>query len=294
MEETKMLDSISNQEILTTKAWQFDTELVPLQIENGTIVDTHKALIRTDTEEVLAVHGNGYQIISHDDVVNSTYDAIKRADISNDFNFKVTDYENGRKLKIDIIFPDLTIEPQVGDYVRFQGLVYNSYDATWALSQAARGLRLWCDNGCTTPDTISHQRTKHTKNGAIGLDSGAYLFKQGLENFFNNKEKWQSYANIRINPLQAEGFFKEELVKSNRKYKDHNEFNKKQLENLLSIHQQQNDQLGWTLWALYNTMTYWATHTDDCAMPENTRRNRSALIAKAMRSNHWRIYENSN
>ena len=162
------------------------------------------------------------------------------------------------------------------------------------MSQAARGLRLWCDNGCTTPDTISHQRTKHTKNGAIGLDSGAYLFKQGLENFFNNKEKWQSYANIRINPLQAEGFFKEELVKSNRKYKNHNEFNKKQLEYLLSIHQQQNDQLGWTLWALYNTMTYWATHTDDCAMPENTRRNRSALIAKAMRSNHWRTYENSN
>ena len=294
MEETKMLDSISNQEILTTKAWQFDTELVPLQIENGTIVNTHKALIRTDTEEVLAVHGNGYQIISHDDVVNSTYDAIKRADISNDFNFKVTDYENGRKLKIDIIFPDLTIEPQVGDYVRFQGLVYNSYDATWALSQAARGLRLWCDNGCTTPDTISHQRTKHTKNGAIGLDSGAYLFKQGLENFFNNKEKWKSYCSIPIMPGQAESFFKKHLVKSYRKYKDHNDFNKKQLENLMRIQTHQMHELGGTLWALYNTMTHWATHTDDCAMPENSRRNRSAQIAQAMRSDTWRNYENSN
>ena len=83
-----MLDTL-NQQSYPTENWQFDTELVPLQIENGTIVNSHKALIRTDTEEVLAVHGNGYHIISHDDVVNSTYDALKQADISSDYEFKV-------------------------------------------------------------------------------------------------------------------------------------------------------------------------------------------------------------
>ena len=284
-----MLDTL-NQGSNPTENWQFDTELVPLQIENGTIVNSHKALIRTDTEEVLAVHGNGYHIISHDDVVNSTYDAIKQADISSDYEFKVTDYDSGRKLKIDIIFPNLIVEPIVGDHIRFQTQVFNSYDASWSLSQQTKAFRLWCMNGCTTPDTISHQRTKHTKNGSLGLDAGASLMKQGLEQFFNDKDMWASYTKQPMNWTTVIDFFKYNLIKTKHRYTDHMEFNKKQLNNLISIHDEQVNHLGHTAWAAYNTMTQWATHTSDCAVPENAQRQRSDQIAKAMRSDDWQTF----
>ena len=270
--------------------WDFDTELVPMTTANGSEIRSHKALIRTDTEEVLAVHGNGYHIISHDDVVNSTYDAIKQADISSDYEFKVTDYDSGRKLKIDIIFPNLIVEPIVGDHIRFQTQVFNSYDASWSLSQQTKAFRLWCMNGCTTPDTISHQRTKHTKNGSLGLDAGASLMKQGLEQFFNDKDMWASYTKQPMNWSTVESFFKKNLVKTAHRYRDHNEFNKKQLDNLLSIHGEQVNYLGHTAWAAYNTMTQWATHTGDCAVPENAQRQRSDQIAKAMRSDDWQTF----
>jgi hypothetical protein len=287
-----MLDTL-NQQSYPTENWQFDTELVPLQIENGTIVNSHKALIRTDTEEVLAVHGNGYHIISHDDVVNSTYDALKQADISSDYEFKVIDYDNGRKLKIDIIFPNLIVEPVVGDHIRFQTQVFNSYDASWSLSQQAKAFRLWCMNGCTTPDTISHQRTKHTKNGSLGLDAGASLMKQGLEQFYNDKDMWTAYTKQPITWDAVENFFKETLTRTSRRYRKHNEFNKRQLENLLSIHHDQVNHLGHNAWAAYNTMTQWATHTGDCAVPENAQRQRSDAVAKAMRSDIWRTLTNA-
>ena len=270
--------------------WEFDTELVPMTTENGSEIRSHKALIRTDTEEVLAVHGNGYHIISHDDVVNSTYDAIKQADISSDYEFKVTDYHNGRKLKIDIIFPNLIVEPVVGDDVRFQIQTYNSYDASWALSQSAKAFRLWCMNGCTTPNTISHQRTKHTKNGSLGLDASASLMKQGLEQFFNDKDMWASYTKQPMNWTTVIDFFKYNLIKTKHRYTDHMEFNKKQLNNLISIHDDQVNHLGHTAWAAYNTMTQWATHTSDCAVPENAQRQRSDAVAKAMRSKDWKTY----
>jgi len=287
-----MLDTL-NQQSYPTKNWQFDTELVPLQIENGTIVNSHKALIRTDTEEVLAVHGNGYHIISHDDVVNSTYDALKQADISSDYEFKVIDYDNGRKLKIDIIFPNLIVEPVVGDHIRFQTQVFNSYDASWSLSQQAKAFRLWCMNGCTTPDTISHQRTKHTKNGSLGLDAGASLMKQGLEQFYNDKDMWTAYTKQPMYWNTVEDFFKKNLVRTSRRYRQHDEFNKRQLENLLSIHHDQVNHLGHNAWAAYNTMTQWATHTGDCAVPENAQRQRSDAVAKAMRSDTWRTLTNA-
>lgn len=288
-----MLDSIAVLSSNSPENWSFNTELVPLQIENGTIVNSHKALIRTDTEEVLAVHGNGYHIISHDDVVNSTYDAVKQADISNDYNFQITDYDNGRKLKIDIIFPDLIVQPVVGDDVRFQIQVYNSYDASWSLSQQAKAFRLWCENGCTTPNTISHQRTKHTKNGSLGLDAGANLMRQGFRQFFNDKNMWTSYTKQPMSWSTVENFFKNNLVKTTHRYKDHNEFNKKQLDNLLSIHGEQVNHLGHNAWAAYNTMTQWATHTQECAVPENAQRQRSDQIAKAMRSDTWRTLTNA-
>ena len=37
-------------------------------------------------------------------------------------------------------------------------------------------------------------------------------------------------------------------------------------------------------------MTQWATHTSDCAVPENAQRQRSDQIAKAMRSDDWKTF----
>lgn len=274
-------------------SWNFDTSWQTIFTESGSKIDSHRALMNDRTDQILAVHGNGYHVISHDDVVNSTYDAVKKADITNDYNFKITDYDNGRKLKIDIIFPDLIVEPVVGDHIRFQTQVFNSYDASWSLSQQAKAFRLWCMNGCTTPNTISHQRTKHTKNGSLGLDLSADLMRQGVRQFFNDKNMWTEYTKQPMTWNTVEDFFKKNLVRTSRRYRQHDEFNKRQLENLLSIHHDQVNHLGHNAWAAYNTMTQWATHTGDCAVPENAQRQRSDAVAKAMRSDTWRTLTNA-
>ena len=289
------LDTSTQAQVPDTKcenvnSWNFDTSWQTLFTESGSKIDSHRALVNDRTDKILAVHGNGYHVITHDDVVNSTYDAVKQANITNDYNFKITDYDNGRKLKIDIIFPDLIVQPMLDDHIRFQIQVYNSYDASWALSQSAKAFRLWCMNGCTTPDTVSHQRTKHTKNGSLGLDTSADLMRQGVRQFFNDKNMWATYTKQPMNWSTVESFFKKELVKTSHRYRDHNEFNKKQLDNLLSIHGDQVNHLGHTAWAAYNTMTQWATHTSDCAVPENAQRQRSDQIAKAMRSDDWKTF----
>ena len=59
------------------------------------------------------------------------------------------------------------------------------------------------------------------------------------------------------------------------------------MENLLRIWDNEKKQLGGNQWALYNTLTEWATHTDHLGNPENARRLRENEIAKAMDSTRW-------
>ena len=58
-----------------------------------------RCIVRTDTNQVLGVHGSKYKAVKHDDVVNSVFDAVDAAGISNDYNHMIKTYDNGAKLK---------------------------------------------------------------------------------------------------------------------------------------------------------------------------------------------------
>ena len=64
--------------------------------------------------------------------------------------------------------------------------------------------------------------------------------------------------------------------------------NERQLENLLGLWGDEQRHLGPNKWALYNTLTHWATHTQDMRSPHTARHNREAIITSAMRSSAWK------
>ena len=121
----------------TENNWNFETIKEPVLRPNGQEVPNLFNLVRTDTDEVLHTHRNSYTVLPHDDVVNSTYDSIKAANISDDFDFKVDCLDSGRKMKIEVLFNDLVTEPSVGDHVKFRIRAYNSYDGSWAFQTSA-------------------------------------------------------------------------------------------------------------------------------------------------------------
>lgn len=238
-----------------------------------------RAIVRTDTNQVMGVHGSKYKAIKHDDVVNSVFDAVKNANITTDYNHKIEVFEDGKKLRGTIDFPDLVIEPSVGDHVHFQVVFFNSYDGSWAFGQQAQGLRLWCLNGCTSPDTVAKTVAKHTTN--VNVRSSAAKIQVGLDAFFNSKDMYQQWMRERINFNDAEQFFKHTLchVRSNTSKLKHNE---KQLDRLMACYNYNSKQLGDNKWALYNAMTEWATHTNESRSPATTRRLRENQVAKAV------------
>lgn len=270
---------------MTTNEWEFPIETQPVFDQFGNEISGSKCIMRTDTNQVLGVHGSRYKAVPHDDVVNSILDGVKQADLSQDYTVDVTVLEDGRKLRGHILFNDLTIEPAVGDYTKFKIDFFNSYDASWSFSQAASGLRLWCLNGCTTPDAVARSRYKHTSS--INVEGSANKMILGLEHFMSRKEVWQSWMKTEVTDIMAETFFKRTVAKSFTRQQQVTKTNERQLEKLLEIWSNESRSLNKNKWALYNCLTYWATHTSDLKSPHTAQYNREALVAAAMKSKEW-------
>ena len=245
-----------------------------------------KTLVRTDGEkdEVLHVCRDTYTMLSHDDVVNSTYDAVKKANISNDFEFEVRCVNSGRQLEVEVLFNDLIIEPKKNDHIKYRIRAYNSLDGSFAYQTTADAMRLFCMNGCTTPDAISKVWARHTSQ--ISTEGGSAKIVRGLENFHNQKDVYQAWAKHKIARDDAERFIKKCVVARSSKTSEE-KHNQKQLETLMGQLDTEFKTLNKTKWALYNCLTHWATHTKETASPIRTTRHRENVIAKAMKTDMW-------
>lgn len=273
-------------DFLNAADWNFAVEERPLNVDGIGEIEGYKALVRADTNTVLKVHPNTYKVVSHDDVVNAQYDAIKKANVSSDFDFNVTCLDDGRKLKVDVLFNDLTIEPQKGDFTKFRATAFNSYDGSWALQNQADGFRLICLNGMVSPALISRVWQRHTSN--ISVQSASEQIKRSLEVFMNQREIWASYSKQKVKRDAVEDFLKRTVTYVSTKSSD-DVHNKKQLNTLLGQFDKEVSVLGSNKWALYNAMTNWSTHTQESSQPEVTSRWREKKVVEAMASKAWTL-----
>lgn len=277
---------------LVEDCWSFPVETRDLLVKNGTFISESipvpesmaRCIVRTDTNDVLGVHGSKYKAIKHDDVVNSVMDAVKQADISKDYDTKIEVFDNGAKLRGIIDFNDLTVEPSVGDYIKFRVQFFNSYDSSWAFQQQAFGCRLWCDNGCWDADTVANTWAKHTTN--VNVEGSAAKIQAGLEAFLNTPEKYKAWMATPVDDDLAESFFKNTVCRVPNKTSTF-KWNEKQLERLMGYWFADKAKLGNNKWALYNALTYWASHTDESNSPANTQRLRENQLSKIFKFSSW-------
>jgi hypothetical protein len=271
--------------------WNFDVETYDLKVRklfgDEIVVPPNmaQAVVRTDTNQILGVHTDKYKIIKHDDVVNSVMDSIQSANLSHDYTVDVQVLDDGRKLKGEILFNDITIQPQKDDYIKFRVPFYNSYDGSWSFSVTCDGIRLWCLNGCTTPDTITKSVSKHT--ASANVTSSTTKIQRGFEMFLQSEDKYRNYTNIDISNTLASNVFRKLSKLPTVDANNRNKFNEKQMDKLRTQWRYEKAELGSNAWALYNTLTHWATHTSEYKQPATTTRNRENQLAKLFKNDEW-------
>ena len=268
--------------------YDFDVQWEPMLRPNGEIHPRRRALVRTDTQEVLGDHGLGYQILKNADLVEATLDAVEASGVSKDWSYEIETLENGAKMRGTIVFNDLHVEPAKGDFIQLQGQFVNSYDGEWAYQQSTDAKRLACLNGMVTEHSVSKSFRKHTSN--IDVKASAAKIKLGVEHFFDNREVWQSYTSRKENMEQAEAFIRSHVAQR-WTYTGKQKTNETQVEKLMQIANTEARNLGPTKWAFYNCLTYWSSHVDaeKVANPLDVQRKREATVGKAMKTKAWEL-----
>lgn len=215
------------------------------------------AVVNTDTGKPLGIHTNSYKLVSHEEVYHAVIDAVEESNISKDFKVNFGTMRTGAQFRGEVIFDDLVIEPVKDDIIKYRLRFWNSYDGSLSIGIMCDGLRLWCLNGCTTPDTIAGYRAKHTSN--INIKAMGKSIGHSLDMFHNNRDVYKLMADTHLSYAEMEhnlmNFCRYTTAsgKVRLNMKRYTEV-KECIDNNIKL-------LGDNLWALYNGLTQWATHT---------------------------------
>ena len=205
----------------------------------------------------------------------------------------VTDFqvfENGKKMKAEIRFPQEIIEPKVGDISQFRILDYDSLDMSWKWGISYLAFRLWCSNGCSSETFNVHWTKMHTAQ--ISNDENQQLVMTRIANcikeFRDNEKRFERWTRTGANEDAALAVFKGTLAKYSGEYKQP-KVSKPKMEELKKLLYKNTHETGWTVWAVYQAATEWASHFETKGKTYNIARDRQAQVAKMLNSNPWKL-----
>lgn len=150
-------------------AYNFPVEVTPVQalvkVPEGITLDVaapkYRAVVRTDSNEVLGVVSNKYELLKHETVIDGFRNALKGVEVEE----KIHVLKNGAQLLAHYKLVNDQIEVKPGDFVALQIVVKNSYDGSNALQIMLGAFRLVCSNGMIVGKSFYNYSQKHIGQG---------------------------------------------------------------------------------------------------------------------------------
>lgn len=226
----------------------------------------HKQIVRQYSPEhsvPLGLVGKGFAAVENSDFFGAVEEAIRlRMDVS-DVTIRDDVAYGGARCRRTYTFRNYATEPAVGDIVAFKLWAWNAFDGSLAFRVGAGGERLVCLNGMTTTSDVDMTVRKHTSGVEVsGLTS---RIPQYIENFEKQAERWSKWTDKKITMQEAQHLIESFPGVSQR------------LEASISKeYLTQARDTGFTLWTLYNVMTFFASHNSEQFSVRNTSNDNEA------------------
>jgi len=232
-------------------------------------IENYFGLYNSATDQVLPTRpvSSTYQLVPHHELFAEQAKILSQSDLPLD-NITVVDklFKGGLQAHRTIFFHDL--EKQIAsqkDKVLSRIDIYNSCDMSWSFQVFSGAYRNLCQNTMVFGGQKAyHQVAKHTRN----LSTTAMMTKAqiGLEHWTSQSEQMIKWNASRMNIDQFGEILKQTICKKNSKSAKANlvnPVNETKLNYLLDRFEKETPDLGLTMWAGYNALTHWATHTDE-------------------------------
>lgn len=240
-----------------------------------------QAIVRTDTHEVLGIHGGRYVHRPYLENAGRMIEVLKESDLdTTEVKPKIQVYEDGRKLKVELLFPKHLIEPAVGDISQLRLRMYDSYDGTFSIQYELDGFRLWCSNGCAKIQKWLRSVEKHTKQISEyeQIDRSILKMNQAMIAFHEREQEFRKWIATPAYRNDVEHLFSKTLALGNE-----NKVSDRQMESLLNTY----DEEDTNIWGVYNAATYWSSNPETRGKRYNVIRTRENKVSKMLTDKLW-------
>jgi|TARA_Y100000289_G_C3906769_1_gene142382 hypothetical protein len=237
------------------------------------VVPNKKVLVRDDNNESVGIVGQSYEVAQHPDAFRTVERIIANSDLdTTGVTRDIQVSHDGARAYAVYTLPAHSIG-QGKEETALQISTRNSFDGSWCFHVEVGAVRMICLNGQVFLDSFAMFKARHT--AGLNMDHAARKLSKAIDVYQNESERWIRWQNTSVTDNQAFKTFADVAgckfvtpVKAMTSTVDSlllepEVYRNRTLMNLWT--QYTNDErkaLGSTAWAIYNTMTHWATHAD--------------------------------
>ncbi len=264
---------------------------------DGNLIDTgFQTIFNVLTGAVLSIQTMGYKIAEMRDICTTALNAINQTNLplENAFIRAKVDGE-GKKIRLEIIFPQTGFEVAVGDQVAFCLTITNSYDGSDVYSVSCGSFRFWCANGNVSLKPVVAVRQKHTQS--LEVEKATSIIVKGLERYAEDQQDMMKQVETKVSEqdvYEALAIVNKIDVSLAPSYEEYQRVIRPTLkrqpiiEKHMALWSKYKRELGGaTQWALHNVLTHIATHGNDEEFSGNQsvsgRADKEKLAIKALR-----------
>ena len=210
------------------------------------------AVVDTDNKRAIHLHGSNYQLVPYAKILNGLSDALDKYGITLDnttIQFNV--HPDLNYLRLRILFNDNSkfsphaMRTNPKDKLKFGIEVVSSYDASIVYQIRAMFLRLVCQNGMKSFESLGETVKKHTTH--FDVDDSFFKLQHMGTTFEKMQDTFEVYNSLDLTSGDVESIFKTFSNGSDSKY------------NLLK-EVLETDKEKSTLYDVYNALTNYSSH----------------------------------
>ena len=168
-----MVQTLTNP--ITDLSWNFPIELQDLKTTSGAVAPRTKAIVRTDTNEVLSAVSTRYKPVLYEDI-------IRKARIFTSSFGKPTERvlvgRNGASMNAEYTYMDRQLAVAKGDALGLRVYIGNSYNTSSAVTVRIGCIVLSCLNGMVADKSLFEFSWRHTQGSDIRFPDPSLLLSK--------------------------------------------------------------------------------------------------------------------
>lgn len=253
---------------------EFEVLLNGIYDRQGRKIPGHKAVVRSDTGDTLAVHSDKYSLVPYQVHFDAFEKAIAKSGLDTT-NLRIgTDLtNNGARIFRQYLFPDHMVEVDSGRHgmrpVAMRIVMFDSYDGSSKFRGMTGAFDFVCANQSVSGKEIDSIGFKHVGEMADKIDAAAEQLSGSAQRFIEEMGRLRVWPRIDLKNVEFSELV-DAMPQSNKTLVDY-----------LTAEYARFD--GKNLWDGYNLLTRWATHE----LPPKTRADRQKRVGELLEGELW-------